>query len=137
MFQGGQGGTSNAVPEGGAVVSEPPRPAAVQPTESPEQRAALIQDADYQRFQAQRSEALQAQTQAAAREQEIKQRLETTTDSGATGQLQVDLAKARQDEFNARNAAAAAELNAAERKKVVTKGAPVIVPRAEPPVPGK
>jgi hypothetical protein len=120
-------GPSDATPTGNTSVPSAPEPApAAEPAPTQQQQQLLNQDQQYQQYETQQSEAQKAAADAAARQQQIQQQLNSTTDSAQKGQLQVDLAKARQDESNADGAAAAAKINAEERAKKVIQGAPIL-----------
>ncbi|MGC9953346.1 MAG: hypothetical protein ABSD21_03605 [Rhizomicrobium sp.] len=120
-------GPSDATPTGNTSVPSVPQPTpATEPALTEQQQQILNQDTQYQQYQAQQSQAQKDAADAAARQQQIQQQLNSTTDSAQKGQLQVDLVKARQDESNANSAAAAAKINAEERKKTDIQGAPIL-----------
>lgn len=115
-----------ATPSGGDVSVPDARPAQTsEPPVTPQQQQMLDNDRQYQQYEDQLSNAQKTSDDAAAREQQIQSKIDTATDSAAKAQLQVDMAKARQDQSNADSAAAAAKINAQERKKAVIQGAPI------------
>lgn len=124
-FDGGRAHDDGVVDGGGVTVTPlPPTPAP--PPLSQEQQQQLNNDTQYQQYEQQYSTAQKAAAAAAAKQQDIQAQITTAADPAQKAQLQVDLAKARQDESNANSAAAAAQTNAETRKKVVIQGAPII-----------
>lgn len=116
---------SDATPSGGTSVPAAQPVPASEPPVTPQQQQMLDNDRQYQQYEQQLSNAQKASADAAAHEQQIQNQINTTTDSAARAQLQVDLAKARQEQSNADSTAAAAKVNAQERKKTVIQGAPI------------
>lgn len=116
---------SDATPSGGGSVPVVQPAQTSEPPVTPEQQQMLNGDQQYQQYEQQLSNAQKASADAASYQQQIQNQINTTTDSAARAQLQVDLVKARQDQSNADSAAAAAKINAQERKKVIIQGAPI------------
>lgn len=124
-FDGGKT-LDDATVDGGGVKVTPLAPSQAPAPLSQEQQQQLNNDTQYQQYQQQYSTAQKAAAEAVAKQQDIQAQITTVTDPAQKAQLQVDLAKARQDESNANSTAAAAQTNAETRKKVVVQGAPII-----------
>jgi len=129
--KGYDGGTAHddSISSGGAVTVPTVTAAPVEQPLTAAQRQQLNNDPQYQQYQQQSAAAQKAADEAVAKQQQIQSQLSTTADVAAKSKLQMDLVNARQAESDAKSQAAAAQANAGEiRKKVITAGAPVLLP---------